>query len=186
MTSGLPAFVLRYLMSRTWVFVLSLLGVAAVGIFTWVGLAHPSILSHLYLPSNSVGDRYAQDVCNVWGVRRGVNIDHATKLVATSGIAAVVAVAVVLKRRRLLTAVLLLETVALCIAIGLVAADSATYVADYDCSYSPHSAAFHVQWLFAALGVPLALLLFRAIGAWKGVEPPPRRFRTPRVWQTGA
>ena len=82
----------------------------------------------------------------------------------------------------------------------LVAADSATYAVDNPCGVASPllllslwhipliGSVSGVSWLFALWGVTLALVLLRAFGAWKGVEPPPRRrrYRTPRAWSTGA
>ena len=46
--------------------------------------------------------------------------------------------------------------------------------------------AFHLEWLYAAFGLPAALLLLRAFGAWNRVEPPAPRSRVLRLWETGA
>ena len=185
MNSGLPAFVLRSLMSRTWVSVLGLCGAAVIALFTWIALADPMTLESRL--SGIIGFRYYEQVCDGF-VQHGVNLGLANPLVAFSGIAFAVGVAAVRAWRRLLVVLLLLEAISLSVAISLVAAYSAAWVKDV-CVYDAagRSVVPHLEWLFFAVwGVPLALLLLRAFGAWKGVEPPPRRFRTPRVWQTGA
>lgn len=160
MDSGRPAFMLRYLMSRTWVSVLGLLA---------AGMA--AIVAFFFVASSDYGGK----------------LDLATSVVETSALYVLVGVAFVQKRRRLLAPLLALGAAALCTGIGLVAADSATYVFVVGCEFScQNGPVTGMGWLFALWGVPAALLLLRAFGAWKRVEPPARRLRTPRIWLTGA
>ena len=152
--------VLRYLMTRTWMSALSL--PVAAGAATYA---------------------YMRDGDRVFGcigltVHQGTNIDYACVLVGFSAIAALVvlsALSLAQESRRILAVLLGLEAVALGIAMSLVAADSATYVAsfiDYLCSppEGPARYVHHVDALFAAWGAPFLLLLLRAVGAWTGVE----------------
>ena len=158
MNNERSARLLRYLMSRTWVSIASLLVATAVAIPTYLYLGH-------------------RFFCDERTIRQGANIDAACRLVAFSGVAAVVAILAVLQWRRPLAVVLLIEAAALTFAIGLVVADSATYIAHfpYYACYNdvPFTEVHHVGWLFAVWGVPLALILLRAFGAWTtGVERP--------------
>ena len=109
MDSGRPAFMLRYLMSRTWVSVLGLLA---------AGMA--AIVAFFFVASSDYGGK----------------LDLATSVVETSALYVLVGVAFVQKRRRLLAPLLALGAAALCTGIGLVAADSATYVFVVGCEFS--------------------------------------------------
>src|SRR5204862_7038894 len=102
-------------------------------------------------------------------------------------------------RRRRLALVLAAGAGMLSVGIGLVAADAAT-TATAPCGIASLLLVLSVwnlplvgevsgpSWLLLLWGITLALVLLRAVGAWRGIEPPTRRrgYRTPRAWQTGA
>jgi hypothetical protein len=143
--------------------VLGLFGAMAAVVWAYVNLGHP-------------------DGCTGLPIPHGASIHLAWTLVGYTAVAALVALSVLevaQQRGRLLAVLLSIEATALTVAIGLVLADSATFVVDsYACylqgntgaEYSP-TPAYHVDWLFAVWGVPTAFLVLRAVGAWRAAEP---------------
>src|SRR3954447_5820044 len=110
---------LRYLMTRTWMSVVSLF------VATGVGFAFMFVLS---------GRAFFSLFCMGPSLQSGANIDHASRVVAFSGVAVLMALCVIgfmPELRRLLGALLFLEAGALIVGLGLVAADSARYVEIY-------------------------------------------------------
>jgi hypothetical protein len=111
----------------------------------------------------------------------GGNIETACILVALSGIAAsfmlLVALLVAAQFPGLQVGILLVEALVLIVAIGLVAADSATSIfVVTGCSdpIKPHAEIHHVGAIYAVWGVPSALFLLRAVGAWTAPGPEPQ------------
>jgi hypothetical protein len=103
--------------------------------------------------------------------RQGANIDLACQVVAWSAFATLLAL-VAVRRGRGLAVLLCLAGGALMVAIGLVLADSATYIARIpDTGYKEVS---HVPGLVAVPAVALGFLLLRAFGAWNRIERPDR------------
>jgi hypothetical protein len=157
--------VLRYLMTRTWMSVLCLFVLVPIAAFDY--FAH--------LPDN---------LCSRANLQ-GANIDLACGVVAFSGFAALLVTASSLvvgndlakdRFRRELAVLLFVEAGALAFAIGLVLADSATYIAltGYDINTSrcpvPHPVGSHVYGLLTVVSLSLLFVLLRAFGAWTGVE----------------
>jgi len=157
-----------------------------LGLFVAVPVAAFDYLAHL--PS------LAAPACTVVTTRQGANIDLACAVVAFSGLAVLLVTLVVGKdlskgKGRDVAVLLFLEAGALATAIGLVLADSATYVAVYDevlddfydC-YNPGPTtvvASHVYGLLTVVGLSLLFVLLRAFGAWTGVERPEPKRRRP-------
>jgi hypothetical protein len=157
--------VLRYLMTRTWMSVACLLVAIPVAIRDVFALG--------YRFSCDVNFNIDAGVCSDPAVifRQGANIDLACQVVAFSAFATLLALVPldVDKKGRSVGVLLFLEAGALMVAIGLVLADSATYVARIpDTGYAEVS---HVPGLVAVPAVALAFLLLRAFGAWNRIEP---------------
>jgi glucan phosphoethanolaminetransferase (alkaline phosphatase superfamily) len=98
----------------------------------------------------------------------GANIVHALGVAFVAGLGGSVLVLCVRNRRRLLAAVLVLGSVALGVAITLVALDSATYTAHRNCGlFTDTETALYerVYYLYVLWGVPLALLLRSTVRA---------------------
>jgi hypothetical protein len=91
---------------------------------------------------------------------RGSNMYGGLALVSLSTPAELLLIFLTRKRRRLLTAILLLGAAMLAIAITLVAIDSATYIVR-TCGSA------HASYLYFLWGAPLALLLLQAARAWR-------------------
>ena len=160
--------VLRYLMTRTWMSVVALLVAVPVAIRDVFALGY-RISCHL----NFDIDYQCYGPAVVF--RQGANIDLACQIVAWSAFATLLALVplAIDKKARGLAVLLLLEAVALTIAIGFAVADFATYVARIpDTGYREVS---HVPGLIAVPAVAVVFLVLRAYGAWNGVEPAGRR-----------
>jgi glucan phosphoethanolaminetransferase (alkaline phosphatase superfamily) len=98
----------------------------------------------------------------------GANIAHSLGVAFVAGLGGSVLVLCVRNRRRLLAAVLVLGSVAIGVAIALVALDSATYTAQRSCGlFTDTETALHerVYYLYVLWGVPLALLLRSTVRA---------------------
>jgi hypothetical protein len=181
MNSGLPAFALRYLMTRTWVSVLAVAGTTWVTVFSLVfGRAWISALGYgwgtalaIVYPAIAWVGAWVNTVPAIAWV-----IIFVLLVISSGGLA--VALDVVTTRRRLLIAVLLVEAAFFGVGVGPAAFEYTVKSTEYPATDAD------VAWVLVVWGVPLVLLVLRAFGALKRVEPPPRRYRTPRVWQTGA
>ena len=154
---------LRYLMTRTWISVVFLLVAIPEAIRDVFALG--------YRISCHVNFNIDAGLCSVPSVifRQGANIDLACQVVAWSAFATLLAL-VSIRRGRGIAVLLCLAAGAFMVAISLVLADSATYIARIpDTGYAEVS---HVPGLVAVPAIALGFLLLRAFGAWNRIERP--------------
>jgi hypothetical protein len=150
---------LRYVMTRTWMSVVSLFVASGVAFLLMLVLS---------------GATYFSLFCMGPSLQSGANIDHASKLVGFTGLAGLVALLALQfmpERGRVLGALLFLQAGALIVGLGLVAADSARYVEVYSDNGCTTGREVHdVAWLLGVWGALTVVLLLRAVGAWRGVK----------------
>jgi hypothetical protein len=160
----------RYLMTRTWMSVVSLI----------VAIVAAALDYFPTSPGLGILD------CDWEDVLQGANINLACRIVVLTGAAVLVTMLVTRhglpqdRFRRALAVLLFLEAGALAVAVGFILADSATWVAEltyYDCPAGRSPVVGHVYGLLAVCGVTLAFVLLRAFGAWTGVERADRAHR---------
>lgn len=107
--------------------------------------------------------------CGVDRVLRGANISHALWLTGIAGLTGAILIPCVRRWRRALAAVLGVVAASVGLAIGFLAADSATQVANTSCvsllgGATPETLErAHVYYLYAVWGVALVLLLYGAV-----------------------